>query len=135
MEKQSERAIKVLRTDRGGEFTSTVFELFCDEQGIKRQLTAPYTPEQNGVAERKNRTVVEMARSMLKQKEIPDCFWVEAVAAAVHILHISPTKDVWNQTPYEAWNGNKPSVSHLRVFGCICYVLLITNRHKLDKKS
>ena len=101
----------------------------------KLQITTPYTPEQNVVAERKNRTVVEMARSMLKQTEMPDCFCAEAVAAAVHILNISPTKVVWNQTPYEAWNGNKPSISHLRVFGCICYVLLTTNRHKLDKKS
>ncbi|GJY85512.1 retrovirus-related pol polyprotein from transposon TNT 1-94 [Tanacetum coccineum] len=81
------------------------------KRGITRQLTAPYTPEQNDVAERKNRTVVEMARSMLKQKGMPHSFWAEGVATAVHILNLSPTKAVWNQTPYEAWNGNKPSVS------------------------
>ena len=135
VEKQTGKVVKVLRTDRGGEFTSNEFHVFCDEHGINKQLTAPYTPEQNGVAERKNRTVVEMARSMLKQKGMPDSFWAEGVAAAVHILNISPTKAVWDQTPYEAWNGNKPLVSHLRVFGCICYVLIKTARHKLDQKS
>ncbi|KAL9257162.1 Retrovirus-related Pol polyprotein from transposon TNT 1-94-like protein [Drosera capensis] len=135
VEKQSGKVIKMLRTNRGGEFTSKDFDAFYDEQGIRRQLTAPHTPEQNGVAERKNRTVVEMARSMLKQKGILDSFWAEGVAAAVHILNISPTKAVWLQTLYEAWSGSKPSVRHLRVFGCICYVLLTTGRHKLDGKS
>ncbi|KAI3721795.1 hypothetical protein L2E82_32813 [Cichorium intybus] len=135
VEKQSGKALKVLRTDRGGEFTSKEFDAFCDEQGIKRQLTAPYTPEQNGVAERKNRTVGEMARSMLQQKGMPDSFWAEGVAVAVYILNISPTKAVWNQTPYEAWSGNKPSVSHLRIFGCICHVLVTSARQKLDSKS
>ncbi|GKE69578.1 retrovirus-related pol polyprotein from transposon TNT 1-94 [Tanacetum coccineum] len=77
-EKQTGKNVKVLRTDRGGEFVSKEFTAYCDEEGIKRELTAPYTPEQNGVAERKNRTVVEMARSMLKFKGLPDSFWAEA---------------------------------------------------------
>ncbi|GJV81188.1 retrovirus-related pol polyprotein from transposon TNT 1-94, partial [Tanacetum coccineum] len=78
--------------------------------GIKRELTAPYPPEQNGVAERKNRTVVEMTRSMLKSKGLPNSFLAEGVATAVYLLNISPTKAVWNETPYEAWCGNKPSL-------------------------
>lgn len=135
VEKQSGKALKVLRTDRGGEFLSKEFNDFCEDEGIGRQLTTPYKPQQNGVAERKNRTVGEMARTMLKQKGLPDSFWAEGVAVAVHILNISPTKAVWNQTPYEAWHGNKPSVSHLRIFGCICYVLTTSARHKLDAKS
>ncbi|GKC32579.1 retrovirus-related pol polyprotein from transposon TNT 1-94, partial [Tanacetum coccineum] len=112
VEKQTRKVVKVLRTDHGGEFTSNEFHAFYDEHGINKQLTAPYTPERNGVAERKNRMVVEMARSMLKQKGMPDSFWAEGVAAAVHILNISPTKAVWDQTPYEAWNGNKPLVEN-----------------------
>ena len=72
---------------------------------------------------------------MLKQKGMPDSFWAEGVATAVYILDISPTKAVWDQTPYEAWNSIKPSVSHLRVFGCICYVLIAGERHKLAGKS
>ena len=95
-------SIKKLRTDRGGEFLSNEFTSFCEENGICRELTAPYTPQQNGVAERKNRTVVEMARSMLKAKELPDQFWGEAVATAVYLLNISPTKAVQNKTPYHA---------------------------------
>ncbi|GKD09674.1 retrovirus-related pol polyprotein from transposon TNT 1-94 [Tanacetum coccineum] len=135
VEKQSGKNIKILRIDREGVFLSNEFNEFCDEQGIQRQLIAPYSPEQNRVAERKNRTIVEMTRFMLKQKGMPNSFWAEGVATAVYILNISPTKAVWDQTPYEAWIGNKPSVSHLRVFGCICYVLLTGERHKLDGKS
>ncbi|KAL4317812.1 hypothetical protein GQ457_18G000340 [Hibiscus cannabinus] len=80
VEKQHESSIKALRSDRGGEFLSNDFNVFCDANGIRRELTAPYTPEQNGVAERKNRIVVEMARSLLKAKNLPDQFWGEAVA-------------------------------------------------------
>lgn len=134
VEKQSGRSIKALRTDRGGEFLSNEFIDFCDKSGIYRQLTAPETPQQNGVAERKNRTVVEMARSMLKAKGLSDEFWGEAVATAVYILNISPTRAVMNRTPYEAWTGKKPKVSHLKVFGCIAYALVNT-RSKLDEKS
>lgn len=134
VEKQSGKILKCLRTDRGGEFTSREFVDFCDENGIRRELTAPYTPEQNGVAERKNRTVVEMARSMLKAKGIPDKFWGEAVATAVYLLNISPTKAVMNRTPYEAWMGRKPRVSHLKVFGCVAYAM-VDIRSKLDEKS
>ncbi|GKF10469.1 retrovirus-related pol polyprotein from transposon TNT 1-94 [Tanacetum coccineum] len=126
VEKQSGKDLKVIQTDRGGEFLSKEFVAFCDDHGIKRELTALYSLEQNGVAERKNLTVVEITRSMLK---------TEGVATAVYLLNISPTKAVWNETPYEAWCGNKPLVSHLRVFGCICYALRITEKHKLEDKS
>ena len=136
VEKQSGRSIVALRSDRGGEFTSNEFATFCEKNGIHRELTAPYTPEQNGVAERKNRTVVEMARSMMNVVGLPKKFWAEAVATAVYILNISPTKAVLNQTPYEAWKGRKPRVSHLKIFGCIAYALDNSHsRRKLDVKS
>jgi len=134
VEKQSGYNIKALRTDRGGEFLSDDFNLFCDENGIRRELTSPYSPQQNGVAERKNRIVVEMARSLLNGRGLPVHFWGEAVAAAVYLLNLSPTKAVLNQTPYEAWTGRKPRVSHLKVFGCIAYAL-VNIRSKLDEKS
>ncbi|KAL8112746.1 hypothetical protein AgCh_020161 [Apium graveolens] len=134
VEKQSGRDIIALRTDRGGEFMYEEFNAFCDEHGIRRELTTPYTPEQNGVAERKNRTVVEMARSMLKGKALSDNFWGEAIATSVYLLNISPTRDVWNKTPFEAWKGRKPGVSHLKVFGYVAYAL-VNNRYKLDEKS
>jgi len=136
VENQSGCHIKVLRTDRGGEFISKDFNLFCEEEGIQRELTAPYTLEQNGIAERKNRTIVEMARSMLQARRLPNQFWAEAVATSVYLLNISPTKAVMNQTPYEAWHGRKPSVSHLRIFGCVAYALKHPQtRQKLDEKS
>lgn len=135
VESQCGCRIKTLRTDRGGEFMSNEFNTFCEENGIQRDLTAPYTPEQNGVAERKNRTVVEMGKSMMQARGVLKCFLAEAVATAVYVLNISPTKAVLNQTPYEAWRGNKPKVSHLRVFGCIAYALVNAQaRRKLDEK-
>nr|GEX46411.1 hypothetical protein [Tanacetum cinerariifolium] len=129
-ENQCNRKLKILRTDRGGEFLSNEFSRFCDEYGIKRELTAPYTPEQNGIAERKNRTIMEMARSMLKTKNLEDEFWAEAVATAVYLINISHTKAVWNVTPYEAWYESKPSVSNLRIFGCTCYAIIPSGRGK-----
>ena len=75
-----------------------------------------------------------MARSMLKSKGLLDNFWAEGVATAVYIINLSPTKAVWNQTPYELWCGNKPSVSHLRVFGSVCYALKTGHKHKLEDK-
>lgn len=113
---------------------SNEFNVFCDENGIRRELTAPYTPEQNGVAERKNRTVVEMARRLQKAKGLPNYFWGEAIVMAVYLLNISPTKAVLNRTPLEAWNGKKPRVSHLKLFGCIAYALVYFHS-KLDEKS
>lgn len=123
MEKQSRCHIKTLRTDRGGEYLSKEFNTFCEDNGIHRELTTPYTPQQNGVAERKNRTIVEMGRSMMNARGVPKHFWAEAVATAVyiHFLNISPTKAVYNRTPCEAWRGTKPEVSHLHIFGCVAY--------------
>ena len=94
VEKQTGKCIKALRTDRGGEFLSKDFNIFCDENGIQRELTTPYTPEKNGVAEPKNRTVVEMARILLQAKGLPNQFWGKAVATAVYILNLSPTRAV-----------------------------------------
>lgn len=135
VENQSGYNIKVLRTDRGGEFVSKEFNQFCEENGIHRELTAPYTPEQNGVAERKNQTIMEMARSMLQARKVSNHFWAEAVAPSLYLLNISRTRVVMNQTPYEVWHWRKPSVSHLRVFGCVAYALINSQaRQKLDGK-
>lgn len=79
--------------------------VFCEEYGIYRELTIPYTPEQNGVPEWKNRTVVEMTRSMLKEINLPNSLWAKAVSTAVYLLNISPTRSVLYQTPFKAWHG------------------------------
>ncbi|XP_074353008.1 uncharacterized protein LOC141692171 [Apium graveolens] len=135
-EKQSGHYLKVLRSDRGGEYTSNLFRSFCKIHGINHQLTTAYTPQQNGVAERKNRTILDMARSMVKAKHIPRTFWAEAVLCAVYLLNRCPTKSVRNKTPNEAWSGSKPSVGHLRIFGCIAYAHVPDQkRKKLDDKD
>jgi hypothetical protein len=92
VEVETRRKLKALRTDRGGEFTSTEFGQYYAEHGIHRQLTAPYSPQQNGVVERRNQSIVVMACCMLKAKHLPGYFWGEAVCTAVHILNRAPTR-------------------------------------------
>ena len=121
---EAEKKCKLLafRSDRGGEFNSGEFHAFCDENGIKHFTTAPYSPQQNGVVERRNQTVVEMARCLLKSMGMPAMFWGEAVCTAVYILNRAPTKSVHGKTPYEAWHDKKPHVQHFRTFGCTAHV-------------
>ncbi|KAL4388518.1 hypothetical protein GQ457_09G024580 [Hibiscus cannabinus] len=134
VEKQSGCKIKALRTDRGQEYLTCAD--FLDQHGIQQQLTTRYTPQQNGVAERKNRTIMDMVRCMLKAKQMPREFWAEAVSTAVYILNRCPTKSVCDKTPEEAWSGRKPSIWHLRVFGCIAYAHVPDQlRKKLDDKG
>jgi hypothetical protein len=136
VENDSGCMIQCLRTDRGGEYTSNEFNEFCKTQGIKRQLTAAYTPQQNGVSERKNRTLLNIIRSMMTCKNVPKKFWPEALKWATYVLNRSPTVSVKNVTPEEAWSGIKPYVHHFRVFGCLAYAHVPDNhRKKLDSKS
>lgn len=124
------------RTDGGGEFVSNENNAYYKEHGIQRQITNAHTPQQNGVAERKNRVIVEMARSMLQGSSLPNSFWAEAVNTAVYILNRCATKAVKDKTPLEAYSGIKPSVAHFKVFGCECYAHVPKeNRRKLDPKS
>ena len=92
VEKESGYYIKALRSDRGGEFTSNEFKKFCAENGIRRPMTVPFTPQQNGFVERKNRTIFNMARSMLKSKKIPKEFWAQVVECAIYLSNCSPTR-------------------------------------------
>ena len=133
VEKETGSYIRCLRTDRGGEFTSHEFTNFCKENGIHKQLTVAYTPQQNGVAERKNQTIMNMVQSMLSGRKIPKTFWPEVVNWTVYVLNRSPTLVVKDMTPEEAWSGSKPSVDHFRVFGCISHVHIPNSkRTKLD---
>ncbi|UYV70127.1 hypothetical protein LAZ67_7001882 [Cordylochernes scorpioides] len=105
-------------------------------QGIVHELTAPYTPEQNGISERDNRTIVESARCLLHGRKMPLELWAEAVNTAVYLLNRCTTKVLGNSTPYEIWYKRKPSILHLKTFGCNAYVHIPKdNRKKLDKKS
>jgi hypothetical protein len=124
MQAEGESGMKLgtIRTDRGGEFNSIEFGQFCAAEGVGCQRTAPYSPQQNDVVERRNGTVVAVACSMLKAKKLAGWFWGEAVNTAVFILNRCPTKGVEGMTPFEAWHGKKPAVHHLKTFGCIVYV-------------
>ncbi|KAK3037884.1 hypothetical protein RJ639_032114 [Escallonia herrerae] len=136
VEKESGYEIKSLRTDRGGEFTSNEFKAFYEIHGIHSPMIVPRSPQHNGVVEKKNQTILNMARTMLKSKSMPKELWAEAVACAVYLSNRSPTKSLKDVTPQEAWSGLKPNVSHLRVFGSIAYVQVPEQeRSKLDDRS
>eukprot|EP00253_Pinus_taeda_P030134 PITA_30134 len=106
------------------------------ENGIHKQFTARYNPQQNGVAERKNRTIMDMARSMLKEKHLPNDCWAEVVNYAAYILNRCPIKAVINRVPEEAWSGRKQGVTHMKFFGCVTYAHIPDQlRRKLDNKE
>ena len=125
-----------IRTDNGREYLG-VFREFLKEHHIQHQTTAAYTPQMNGVAERMNRTLLEMVRPMLAAHDIPFCFWGEAISTAMHIKNRIPSASIGNRTPYELWYGRKPSLDHLRIFGCTAWVHVPkeSGRQKLDDKS
>ena len=136
VENVSGKRLKVLRTDNGGEYTSREFEAYLKKAGIRHEKTIPRNPEQNGVAERMNRTLMEMVRSLLSDSHLPQVFWAEALSTAVYFRNRSPTKAVTAVTPFEAWSGDQPDLIHLRRFGCLAYSHVSKEeRQKLDVKA
>ena len=120
VENQLNRKIKVLRSDRGGEYESPFVDL-CAQHGIIHETTAPYSPQSNGVAERKNRTLKEMMNAMLISSGLPQNMWGEAILSGNYLLNKVPKKKA-EKTPYELWKGMKPSYKYLRVWGCLAKV-------------
>ena len=114
-ENQTGEKIGALRDDKGGEYMSNEMEAFCIEQGIERQHTVRNRPQQNGVAERFNRTLAEGLTAMLAESGLPSSFWGEALSSLVHVLNRCPTSALPGKTPFEAFYGKKPDVSHLRI--------------------
>jgi hypothetical protein len=144
VERQLDRKVKIVRSDRGGEYYGRYdglgqhpgpFAKFLEKHGICAQYTMPGTPQQNGVAERRNRTLMDMVRSMLSNSSLPISLWMEALKTAVYLLNIVPSKAV-PKTPFELWTGRKPSLRHLHVWGCPAEAR-IYNPHekKLDLKT
>jgi transposase InsO family protein len=113
VENQLERKIKRLRSDRGAEYFPKIFDEFCEEHGIIHERTPPYSPQSNGVAERKNRTLSDLVNSMLDTAGLSKAWWGEALLTACHVLYRVPNKNK-EKTPYEEWVGRKPSLSYLR---------------------
>ncbi|WVZ96872.1 LOW QUALITY PROTEIN: hypothetical protein U9M48_042455 [Paspalum notatum var. saurae] len=120
---ESHKAMRAIRSDNGGEFRNSRFENFCRDLGLEHQFSSPYTPPQNGVVERKNRTLVEMARTMLDEHRTPRHFWAEAVNTACYIANRIFLRAFLGKTSYELRFGRQPSVKHLQAFGCKCFVL------------
>jgi transposase InsO family protein len=116
-------ALKAIRSDNGTEFKNSSFEHFCAEKGIEHQFASPRVPQQNGVVERKNRTLVEMARTMIDEFSTPRKFWADAISIACYVSNRVFLRSKLHKTPYELRFEHRPSVSHLRVFGCKCFVL------------
>ena len=135
VEKATKKKVRTFRTDNGGEYTSSQFENYLKAEGITHELTVHKTPQQNGVAERLNRTLVEMARSMFLNSKLPKKFWGEAISTAVYLKNRTPVKAL-NKTPFEVWHGKKPKVNHLRMFGSDAYAHVVQDeRAKFDTKT
>ncbi|GJT53762.1 retrovirus-related pol polyprotein from transposon TNT 1-94 [Tanacetum coccineum] len=106
----------------GTEFLNKTLHAYFKEEGIEHQTSTPRTPEQNGVVERRNRTLVEAARTMLSASKLPLSFWAEAVATACYTQNRSIIISTHGKTAYHIINDRKPSIKHLHIFGCICYI-------------
>lgn len=136
VEKQLDCYIKCLRTDGGGEFCNKNFEIYLTNNGIVHQTTIPYSPQQNGIAERVNRTLMEKTRCMLLEANLGKRYWGEAVMTAIYLKNRSPTAAVPGATPEQIWTGSKVNLDHLRVFGSKVFSLMPScARDKLDSKS
>lgn len=131
-----DKKVKCLQSDNGTEYVNKDLDDFLKENRISRRLTSPYCPEQNGVSERKNRSLLDVARCLLIQSGLPAKFWAEAVNTANYIRNRCPTKSLNGSTPYGIWYGHPPNVSHLQNFGCKVFCLNNDpNKGKLDPRS
>ncbi|GJU30214.1 putative ribonuclease H-like domain-containing protein [Tanacetum coccineum] len=128
--------VKVIRCDNGTEFKNKVMNQFCEMKGIKREFSVARTPQQNGVAERKNRTLIEAARTMLADSKLPTTFWAEAVNTACYVQNRVLVIKPHNKTPYELFLGRKPALSFMRPFGCPVTILnTLDHLGKFDGKA
>src|SRR5664279_5053561 len=117
-----------IRSDNGSEFKNYTVEGFLSDEGIAHQYSTPYTPQQNGVAERKNRTLMDAARTMIAEFASPYNFWAEAVSTVCHATNRLYLRKLLDKTPYEILTNKKPDLSYFKVFGCKCFILKKGNR-------
>ncbi|KAH9651790.1 hypothetical protein KPL70_026888 [Citrus sinensis] len=136
VERESGKKIKCLKTDNGGEYTDGEFLAFCKQEGIQRQFTVAYTPQQNGVVERMNRTLSERIRAMLRIAGLPNSYWAEVAKTACYIVNWSPSTAIGLKTAMEMWTRKPADYSYLHAFGCPVYVMYnAQERTRLDAKS
>lgn len=135
VERQTGKKLRCIRTDNGGEYTG-VFHQYYRAQGIRHEQTVPKTPQENGVAERMNRTIVERVRCMLSQSKLPKSFWGEAVQTACYLINRSPSSALDGEVPEKVWTGKNIRYDYLRIFGCRAFVHVPKDeRTKLDDKT
>ncbi|GJY68957.1 putative ribonuclease H-like domain-containing protein [Tanacetum coccineum] len=136
LENLVDKKVKIIRSDNETEFKNKVMDDFCREKGIKREYSVARTPQQNGVAERRNRTLIEAARTMLADSKLPTTFWAEAVSTACYVQNRVLVVKPHNKTPYELFRGFKPALSFMRPFGCHVTILnTLDSLGKFDGKS
>lgn len=135
-EKECGHPIRILQSDNGTEYVNNGMKQFLDENGIRHRRSVPYTPEQNGSAEREMRTIMEAARTMIHDKDMSPKLWAEAANCAVFVLNRTGTSTVKDKTPFELWYGKKADIQHFRTFGTQVFVHIPKEqRRKLDAKS
>jgi hypothetical protein len=127
--------LKAIHSDNGTEFRNASFDEFCLEHEIDQLFFAPRVPQQNGVVEQKNCTLVEMVRTMLNEHRTPRHFWGNAISTACYISNQIFLRSILHLTPFKLRFGRKPSVSHFRPFGCKCFVLKCGNLNKFESHS
>nr|GEY93877.1 hypothetical protein [Tanacetum cinerariifolium] len=123
--------VKIIRCDNGGEFRNKEMNDFCSQKGIKREFSNTRTPQQNGVAERRNRTLIEAARTMLANAKLPVTFWAEAVNTACYVQNRVLVNKSQNKTPYKLFNGRTPTIGFLKPFDC--HVMILNTLDNLGK--
>ena len=129
------KILKCLRLDRGGEFTSNEFEMFCNDGGIKRYTYAPRIPPQNEISERRNMSIMDYARILMMEKNVALKYWREAISTTVYTLNHVQIKKGTHSTPFELWYGYSPNVKYFKVFESKCYILKDVRNRKLDAKN
>ena len=135
-EKQIGKYEQCLRSDRRGEYFSNDFTRYLKKHGIQQQYSCRYTPQQNGVVERKNRHIAEVARAMMNEKSLPHCYWAKVISTGVYIMNRTPITVVHDVMPKEKFSERKLDLAHLKVFGCIAYVHVPNELPtKLDPKA
>ncbi|KAJ0912392.1 putative RNA-directed DNA polymerase [Helianthus annuus] len=132
---QFEKPVKIFRTGNGTEFINNQFKDFLNKQGIGHQTTCVYTPQQNGIVERKHRHLLNVARSLLFQSGLPLRFWSECILTAAYLINRTPSSVLSGRSPYELIHGFKPSLTHLRVFGCLCFSTVLNNSDKFSSHA
>ncbi|PKU67006.1 Retrovirus-related Pol polyprotein from transposon TNT 1-94 [Dendrobium catenatum] len=136
IEKYTSKSIKMIRTDGGTEYVNHNFKHYLQTNGIAHQISCLYTPEQNGVSERKHRHIIETTRTLLHTAAVPYCYWPEAVLTSIYLINRMPSQITNQKSPFELLHQTAPRYDHLRTFGCECFYLLPPHtHHKLQPKS